>query len=66
MDYLSVAIEAAKEAGKFLKMNLGKVKNIERKREEINLVTEIDKGEVDYIFITVIKGYTDKFFVCCF
>jgi len=44
MDYLSVAIEAAKEAGKFLKMNLGKVKNIERKREEINLVTEIDKG----------------------
>jgi len=44
MDYLSVAIEAAKEAGKFLKMNLGKVKNIERKREEINLVTE-ESGE---------------------
>lgn len=44
MDYLTTAIEAAKEAGKFLKMNLGKVKNIERKKEEINLVTEIDKG----------------------
>jgi myo-inositol-1(or 4)-monophosphatase len=44
MDFLSVAIEAAKEAGKYLKMNLGKVKNIERKKEEINLVTEIDKG----------------------
>ncbi len=43
MDYLNVAIEAAKEAGKFLKINLGKVKNIQTKKEEINLVTEIDK-----------------------
>lgn len=44
MDFLNVAIEVAKEAGKFLKINLGKVKNIESKKEEINLVTEIDKG----------------------
>ncbi|MDW8109889.1 MAG: inositol monophosphatase family protein [Candidatus Kryptonium sp.] len=44
MNYLSSAIEIAKEAGKFLKMNIGKVKNIERKKEEINLVTEIDKA----------------------
>jgi len=44
MDYLNVAIEAAKQAGKFLKINLGKVKNIERKKEEINLVTEIDRA----------------------
>lgn len=43
MDYLNVAIEIAKEAGKFLKINLGKVKNIQTKKEEINLVTEIDK-----------------------
>lgn len=41
---LNVAIEAALEAGKFLKYNVGKVKNIERKKgEETNLVTEIDK-----------------------
>jgi myo-inositol-1(or 4)-monophosphatase len=44
MDFLTVAIESAKEAGRFLKLNLGKVKNIESKKEEINLVTEIDKG----------------------
>ncbi len=53
MDFLSVAIESAKEAGKYLKMNLGKIKNIERKKEEINLVTEIDKGSeqkiIEYI-----------------
>ncbi len=41
---LNVAIEAALEAGKYLKYNVGKVKNIERKKgEETNLVTEIDK-----------------------
>lgn len=41
---LNIAIEAALEAGKFLKYNVGKVKNIERKKgEETNLVTEIDK-----------------------
>jgi myo-inositol-1(or 4)-monophosphatase len=41
---VNIAIEAALEAGKFLKYNVGKVKNIERKKgEETNLVTEIDK-----------------------
>jgi myo-inositol-1(or 4)-monophosphatase len=41
---LNVAIDAAVEAGKFLKYNIGKIKNIERKKgEETNLVTEIDK-----------------------
>lgn len=41
---INVAIEAAKEAGKFLELNLGKVKEIERKvGEETNLVTEIDR-----------------------
>jgi myo-inositol-1(or 4)-monophosphatase len=41
---LNIAIEAALEAGKYLKYNVGKVKTIERKKgEETNLVTEIDK-----------------------
>ena len=41
---LQVAIEAALEAGKFLKMNVGKIRHIERKSGQVtNLVTEIDK-----------------------
>lgn len=41
---LNVAVEAALEAGKFLKYNVGKIKNIEKKQgEDTNLVTEIDK-----------------------
>lgn len=41
---LNIAVEAAVEAGKFLKYNVGKIKNIERKKgQETNLVTEIDK-----------------------
>lgn len=37
-------MEAALEAGRFLKLNVGKIKSIERKNgEETNLVTEIDK-----------------------
>ena len=41
---ITIAIEAAREAGIFLLENVGKVKNIERKiGQETNLVTEIDK-----------------------
>lgn len=41
---ITIAIEAALEAGKFLKENVGKIKTIERKiGQETNLVTEIDK-----------------------
>jgi len=41
---LNIAVEAALEAGKFLKYNVGKIKSIERKKgQETNLVTEIDK-----------------------
>ncbi|MFI5251126.1 MAG: inositol monophosphatase family protein [Bacteroidota bacterium] len=41
---LDVAVRAAKNAGQFLKENLGKVKTIEEKfGQEKNLVTEIDK-----------------------
>lgn len=43
MDVLLVAVEIAKEAGTFLKENVGKIKTIERKSSEINLVTDIDK-----------------------
>ncbi len=41
---LTIAIEAAKEAGKFLSHSLGKIKSIERKEgQERNLVTNVDK-----------------------
>jgi myo-inositol-1(or 4)-monophosphatase len=42
---LQVAIEAALEAGKYLKANVGKIRQIERKDGQVtNLVTEIDKN----------------------
>lgn len=42
---LTIAIEAAREAGKYLVENVGNIKNIERKiGQETNLVTEIDKN----------------------
>ena len=42
---LKVAIEAAREAGRFLKLSVGKVRNVEQKKgEERNLVSEIDRG----------------------
>ena len=54
---LNVAREAALEAGKFLKYNLGKVKHIERKQgQEINLVTEIDK-QAEALIIKKIKQH---------
>lgn len=54
---LNVAKEAALEAGKFLKYNLGKVKHIERKQgQETNLVTEIDK-QAEAIIIKKIKQH---------
>lgn len=52
---LNIAIEAAKEAGKFLKFNLGKVRDIQRKAgQERNLVTEIDRQSEELI-IGIIK-----------
>ncbi|HTR80310.1 MAG TPA: inositol monophosphatase family protein [Bacteroidota bacterium] len=54
---LNVAREAALEAGKFLKFNLGKVKHIERKLgQETNLVTEIDK-QSEALIIKKIKQH---------
>jgi myo-inositol-1(or 4)-monophosphatase len=54
---LNIAIEAAKEAGKFLKYSIGRVRNIEiKKGEERNLVSEIDKASEEKI-IGIIKRH---------
>jgi len=53
---IHVAVEAAREAGKFLTMNLGKVKDIRQKAgQEKNLVTEIDKRSEE-IVIEIIRN----------
>ena len=55
---LHVAIEAATQAGKFLKQNLGKVRDIQQKEgQEKNLVTEIDKRSEDIIIEIVRKHF---------
>jgi myo-inositol-1(or 4)-monophosphatase len=54
---LDIAIQAAQEAGQFLKESVGKVKNVEMKKGEArNLVSEIDKGSEARI-IQIIKGH---------
>jgi myo-inositol-1(or 4)-monophosphatase len=54
---LNVAIEAAREAGRFLKLSVGKVRNVEQKKgEERNLVSEIDRGAEERI-IGIIKRH---------
>ena len=54
---LQVAVEAALEAGKYLKMNVGKIRHIERKAgQETNLVTEIDKKS-EHLIISNIKKH---------
>lgn len=55
---LQTAIDAATEAGKFLKQNLGKIKSIERKSgQDKNLVTEIDKKSEEMIIRIVRSHY---------
>jgi myo-inositol-1(or 4)-monophosphatase len=55
---LKTAIEAALEAGKYLKYNVGKIKNIERKLgQETNLVTEIDKQSEALIIKKIRQHY---------
>lgn len=52
---IQTAIEAAQEAGRFLKMSVGKFKHVEQKEgQETNLVTEIDRKSEE-IIITKIK-----------
>ncbi|MGB5873919.1 MAG: inositol monophosphatase family protein [Bacteroidota bacterium] len=53
---LNLAIEAAREAGKYLKYHIGRVRNVETKKgEERNLVSEIDRGSEEKI-IGMIKS----------
>jgi myo-inositol-1(or 4)-monophosphatase len=59
-DLLSTATEAALEAGSFLQYNIGKVKNIERKRgEETKVVTEIDKESEAMIIRRIKQRFPD-------
>jgi myo-inositol-1(or 4)-monophosphatase len=55
---INVAIEAAREAGKFLKYSVGKVRKIETKEgEERNLVSEIDRGSEEKIISLIKRHY---------
>jgi myo-inositol-1(or 4)-monophosphatase len=55
---LNVAIEAAREAGRFLKLSVGKVRNIEVKQgDERNLVSEIDRGAEEKIIAIIRRHY---------
>jgi myo-inositol-1(or 4)-monophosphatase len=61
---LQVAIEAALEAGKYLKMNVGKVRQVERKDGQMtNLVTEIDKYSERMIIDRIKKIYPSHDFL---
>ncbi len=55
---LSIAIEAAKEAGRYLKFSVGKVRSVETKKgEERNLVSEIDKTSEEKIISIIRQHY---------
>lgn len=55
---LSIAIEAARQAGWFLKQNVGKVYEVQQKAgQERNLVTEIDKKSEEIIISTIKRHY---------
>jgi len=57
---IDVAIDAAREAGKFLMYSIGNVRNIETKAgEERNLVSEIDKGSEARIISMIRSRYPD-------
>ncbi|MCK5573919.1 MAG: inositol monophosphatase [Bacteroidetes bacterium] len=55
---LNVAIEAAREAGRYLKYNVGRVRNVETKKGEVrNLVSEIDRGSEEKIISFIRSRY---------
>ena len=55
---LSIAVEAAREAGKFIKMHSGKMREIQQKADqEKNLVTEIDRRSEEIIISLIRKHY---------
>lgn len=61
---LQIAIEAALEAGKYLKKNVGKIRHIERKAgQETNLVTEIDKKAEETIIGRIKKHFPNHDFL---
>jgi myo-inositol-1(or 4)-monophosphatase len=61
---LQLAVEAALEAGRFLKANVGKIKTIERKGgQETNLVTEIDRKAEQIIIGRIKEKYPDHDFL---
>jgi myo-inositol-1(or 4)-monophosphatase len=61
---LQTAIEAALEAGKYLKMNVGKIRHIDRKEGQVtNLVTEIDKNAEAAIIGKIKQRYPDHDFL---
>jgi myo-inositol-1(or 4)-monophosphatase len=62
---LNVAVEAALEAGKILKLNVGKIRHIERKDgQETNLVTEIDKKSERLIISKIKQHFPHHDFLC--
>lgn len=61
---IQLAIEAAREAGTFLKSSVGGVRQIERKfGQERNLVTEIDKQSEEIIISRIRNQYPDHDFL---
>jgi myo-inositol-1(or 4)-monophosphatase len=55
---IRVAMEAAREAGRFLKLSVGKVRNVQVKHaEERNLVSEIDRGAEEKIISIIHRHY---------
>ena len=61
---LQLAVEAAREAGTFLKMNVGKIRQVEYKQgEERNLVTEIDKKAEQLIMEKIRQRYAHHDFL---
>jgi myo-inositol-1(or 4)-monophosphatase len=57
---IQVAIDAAREAGQFLKENVGRVRSIEIKIGEVrNLVSEIDKGSEERIIRSIRSHYPE-------
>jgi len=55
---IQIAIDAAREAGKFLKYSVGKMKMVETKKgEERNLVSDIDRGSERKIIEMIRRHY---------
>jgi myo-inositol-1(or 4)-monophosphatase len=62
---IDIAVEAALEAGKFLKSNVDRLKQIEYKGgNATNLVTEFDKKSEEMIIAAIKKRYPEHDFLC--